>query len=104
MRISITEPGTMNETQGNDLDEIRKVERGSHRVAETISTVMPSETKPRRQPDLISKNGVFYARLGHSTTGEPLDVALHGISSEEQARAAAQVLMLFGRSPGSVDK
>lgn len=59
----------------------------------------PGKNTPGGRPDLFHRDGVFYARLTASITGEPLEVALHGITSEEHARAAAGALMLLDPSP-----
>lgn len=41
---------------------------------------------------VFEKGGVYYARLRPSSAGELMEIALHGIISEEQARAAVQAL------------
>jgi hypothetical protein len=39
--------------------------------------------------DLFQRDGLYYVRLHFSLSPEPLVVALHGVSSETQARVAA---------------
>ena len=41
---------------------------------------------------LFKKDGVYYTQVRHSTAGEPIEIALHGVTSEEQARAAIDAL------------
>ena len=44
---------------------------------------------------LFKRDGVYYTHVRHSTAGEPIEIALHGVTSEEQARAAAEALAAF---------
>ena len=45
-----------------------------------------------QRDDLFQKDGLYYARLHHSPHDEPIEIALHGILCEEQARVAIAAL------------
>lgn len=42
--------------------------------------------------NVFMKDGVYYARVKPSIAGDSLEIALHGVSSEEQALAAIAAL------------
>jgi hypothetical protein len=44
-------------------------------------------------PEIFSRFGVYYVRVNSAGDGEAIDVALHGISSREEAHAAAAVVL-----------
>ena len=43
-------------------------------------------------PEIFSRCGVYYVRVNASGTGETIEVALHGISSREEAHTAAALV------------
>jgi hypothetical protein len=51
---------------------------------------------PERLFNLFQRNGVYYARVRFSPAGDPMEIALHGAISEEQAHAAVKVLTPCG--------
>lgn len=61
-------------------------------------SVIPPDVSPEELLNLFKREGLYYARVKYSAGSEPLEIALHGISSEEQARAAVEVLTSF--APG----
>lgn len=46
---------------------------------------------PKVNLKLFKREGLYYAIVQSSVFTEPLEIALHGINSEEEARAAAEV-------------
>lgn len=53
--------------------------------------VVPEATSTEHS-DLFRRDDLYYVRLQHSRLEEPLEIALHGVVSEEQARAAIEAL------------
>jgi hypothetical protein len=51
-----------------------------------------SEPTTDERGDLFRRDGLYYIRLQCSRFEEPLEIALHGVVSEEQARAAIEAL------------
>ncbi len=49
--------------------------------------------KPAAGPDLLKRDGLYYARVQPSFSDGPMEIALHGVASEEQARAALNALV-----------
>lgn len=50
-----------------------------------------------KRGEVFRKDGLFYARLERLFDSEPLEVVLHGVVSEDQARAALDVLSTLRR-------
>jgi hypothetical protein len=44
-------------------------------------------------PEIISRCGIYYVRWDAASTGETIEVALHGISSQEEAHTAAALVV-----------
>jgi hypothetical protein len=61
---------------------------------ESVDTIQNRCCPRGEQPiDLRKRGGIYYARLRHLQSGELFEVALHGVLSDEQARAAVKVLI-----------
>lgn len=48
---------------------------------------------------LFTREGVYHVRVQHSTSGEPIEIALHGIATEEQARIAIAAMTASESEP-----
>jgi hypothetical protein len=57
-----------------------------------MEMVAPPEPKSDEHGDLFKREGLYYVRLRCSGFNEPLEIALHGVVSEEQARVASKAL------------
>jgi hypothetical protein len=44
-------------------------------------------------PEIFSRCGIYYVRVNASGSGETIEVALHGISSREEAHMAAALVV-----------
>ena len=44
-------------------------------------------------PEILFRCGIYYVRLTASSTGETIEVALHGISSRAEAHTAAALVV-----------
>lgn len=52
-----------------------------------------TEAKPVERDTFFKKGDLYYARLQHHPGDEPLEIALHGVMLEEQARAVVEALI-----------
>jgi hypothetical protein len=55
-------------------------------------SIMPPATLSKNRVDLYVREGVYYARVQHAPSSEEIEIALHGIISEEQARIAVEAM------------
>ena len=46
-----------------------------------------------KSPEIFSRCGIYHVRVNASITGETIEVALHGISSLEEAHTAAALVV-----------
>lgn len=55
--------------------------------------MLAADQNENRSPiHLFEREGVFHARIVHPGIGEPFEIALHGVGSEIEARAALQYI------------
>ena len=52
----------------------------------------PPEAAPDERSNLFKRDGLYHVRLYLPDSEEPIEVALHGIASEEHARAVLEAL------------
>jgi hypothetical protein len=51
-----------------------------------------AEAAPDERGDLFKRDGLYHVRLNLTDSEDPIEVALHGISSEEHARTVWDML------------
>ena len=52
-----------------------------------------TKVKSIERDTLFKKGDLYYARLQHNPGDEPLEIALHGVMLEKQARAVVKALL-----------
>ena len=60
------------------------------KVSESITVATNSQ--PLKGWCVSSRDGIFYATLAWDSEGTPLEVALHGVSSESEAQQACAAM------------